>query len=135
LSMSRTEHGQAQRQCRRDPLDEVVHFIEPSDASTVGGRRMPVRDARAPSGLARRPCGVRCFGVDALGRLRQNSRPEMPESRTSRWPTRAARRPPGMTWPWPCRCSRRRRGCTCLHEPTHPAHRDHPRGRDGEQRS
>ena len=37
---------------------------------------MPVRNARTPSGLARRPQWVRWFGVDAPGRPRQSSEAE-----------------------------------------------------------
>jgi hypothetical protein len=94
---------------------------------------MPVHNARAPSGLARRPQWVRCFAVDVLVRPRESSRPERPERQTTRSPPRGARKR-SRTWSrWPRRRSRTRTGCTCPGVPRRHGRDARPRCRHARQ--
>ena len=71
------EERQAKRHGRRQPMEEVVHVRSLLGATRRCWSAMArAADARAPSGLARRPPGVRCFGEGAPGRPTGRSVPE-----------------------------------------------------------
>jgi len=92
---------------------------------------MPARQARARPGFARKPRGVRCFGVDVPGRPTGRSGPRLAGRRSSRRPprprrrrarrSRAAMRPGSMT----------RRGCTCRRRRVRRCEPGGSRGRHG----
>lgn len=95
---------------------ELVSFMFRSNVDRRQGSADARADARAPSGLARRPRGVRCFGVVAPGRPRRSSEAE--RRGAGNWPVPAALRPGcGARRADLSRRRTPRRGCTC---PRHP---------------
>lgn len=104
---------QAQRHGRREPRKNDFHETKTSEIPTRRSAHAHALNARAPSGLYRRPCWVRCFVVAVQDRLAQSSearrqRVTMAQSlRLLKAKRRLAR------WAWASANRTRRTCCTC----------------------